>query len=143
MCEKSIKYFPFLITIVSILINFNNFFMGNTPTIYNLLTSIIFLLLWFLISFFNGYYKNIVYKKIIFFYWIINIITSIFMIFTIKNDYDAIYLIPFSILYNCPTYGFRYLISNNLYILILFTMPLGFIFSFSGYFLGIKKRGQN
>jgi hypothetical protein len=111
--------------------------MGNYATFLNLMVSIAFLLLWSLFSFYRGKKQNKKYLKFILIYWGINIISSIVIAIVSISNYNGLFLIPFSIWYNCPTYGIRYLLNGDISKLVLITMPLGLIFSCSGYYIGL------
>jgi len=111
--------------------------MGNHATIFNFVVSTMFISLWFIFSFYWGIKKEKKYKKFILIYWGINFVSFVLIWIVILNNSSALFLIPFSIWYGSPVYGFSYLLKSNISTLVLVTAPLGLIFSALGYWIGL------
>jgi hypothetical protein len=133
-----LSLFTIGITIAAIYFNWTEFFMGDSATIFNLIVSISFLLLWLLFSLYKGLVKEKVYIRFIRIYWGINIISFILIWIVLQGSSSGVYLLPFSIWYGSPLYGFTYILKSSVSNFVLITASLGFIISSIGYWIGFK-----
>lgn len=131
-----LKLFIIITTISAIILNFENSFMGNYATIFNLQVSTFFLLLWFILSIYCGLKNEKSYKKFTLIYWGINIITFLLVRLTSIINFDGMFLIPFAMWYGFPVYGLRYLINEDPSTLNLISTYISFLINFLGYFIG-------
>ena len=131
-----LRLFIIITTISAIILNFENSFMGNYATIFNLEVSTVFLLLWFILSIYCGLKNEKSYKKFTLIYWGINIITFLLVRLTSIISFDGTFLIPFAMWYGFPVYGLRYLINEAPSTLNLISTYISFLINFLGYFIG-------
>ena len=134
--RHGLSFFFIITTISAIILNFENSFMGNYATIFNLQVSTVFLLLWFIISIYCGLKNEKSYKKFTLIYWGINIITFLLVRLTSIINFDGMFLIPFAMWYGFPVYGLRYLINEAPSTLNLISTYISFLINFLGYFIG-------
>lgn len=132
-----LSLFTFIITSIAIYLNWSEFFMGNYATSFNFAVSTVFMLLWFIFSLYWGAKQEKVYKKFILIYWGINIVSFALIWIVLQHRFSAASLLPFTIWYGSPVYGFAYLLKSNISALILITAPLGLIFCTLGYWIGL------
>ena len=134
--RHGLSFFFIITTISAIILNFENSFMGNYATIFNLQVSTVFLLLWFILSIYCGLKNEKSYKKFTLIYWGINIITFLLVRLTSIINFDGMFLIPFAMWYGFPVYGLRYLINEAPSTLNLISTYISFLINFLGYFIG-------
>ena len=135
--KKYALFFWVIITTVSaIILNFSNHLMGNNATILNLKVSIIFLILWFLLSVYCGWKNEKSYMKFTLIYWGISIITYLLLKLNSIINFDGMILAPLAIWYYSPIYGLRYLINETPSTLNSISIYIGFLINFLGYFIG-------
>ena len=134
--RHGLSFFIIITTISAIILNFENSFMGNYATIFNLQVSTVFLLLWFILSIYCGLKNEKSYKKFTLIYWGINIITFLLVRLTSIINFDGMFLIPFAMWYGFPVYGLRYLINEAPSTLNLISTYISFSINFLGYFIG-------
>ncbi|MFU7517548.1 hypothetical protein [Clostridium sp. HCS.1] len=132
--KYALSFFIIITTIPAIILNFANHLMGNDATISNLKVSIIFLILWFLLSVYCGWKNEKSYKKFILIYWGISIITYLLVALSSIINFDGMILAPLAIWYYSPIYGLMYLNKG----LSVFNLGpyTGFLISFLGYYIG-------
>ncbi len=124
-------------TVISININIYTLLEGTTTTIFNLVASIVFLVLWFLLSLYKGIKKEKMFRTFLIVYWGIDIFFTVLMGILFLAGFNPIFLLPFYIWYFSPLYGFHYILDFNIAQLILVTAPLGILFSSLGCFSGL------
>lgn len=129
--------FTVIITLIAIYINWSEFLMGNRATVMNLITSTVFMLLWLIYSFYWGVKQEKTYKKFILVYWGINILSFLMILIVSQSEFSSLFLLPFSIWYGGPVYGFSYLLKSNISMLIIITAPLGLMVSYLGFWIGV------
>lgn len=134
--KYALSFFIIIITIPAIILNFSTYLMGNPATISNLKVSIIFLILWFLLSVYCGWKKEKSYKKFTLIYWGISIITSLLIGLISIININGMILAPLAIWYGSPIYGLRYLTNDTLSMLNSISSYIGFLLNFLGYFIG-------
>lgn len=137
-CSKGVvlSLFAIIITSIAIYLNWSEFFMGNYATSFNFAVSTMFMSLWFIFSLYWGVKQEKIYKKFILIYWGINVVSFVLIWVASQSNSLGVFLIPFSIWYGSPVYGFAYLLKSNISTLVLVTAPLGLIFSALGYWIG-------
>jgi len=132
-----LSLFTIIITSIAIYLNWSEFFMGNYATSFNFAVSTMFMSLWFIFSLYWGLKQEKIYKKFILIYWGINFVSFVLIWIVSQSNSSGLLLIPFSIWYGSPVYGFSYLLKSNISTLILVTAPLGLILSALGYWIGL------
>lgn len=134
--KYALTFFIITTTIPAIILNFANHLMGNNATILNLKVSIIFLILWFLLSIYCGWKNEKSYKKFTLIYWGISIITSLLVGLISIIKFNWMILVPLAIWYGSPIYGLRYLTNDTPSMLNSISSYIGFLLNFLGYFFG-------
>jgi hypothetical protein len=137
--KRILSIFTIVITFTAICLNFSEFLMGNMATGLNLIVSISFLLLWAIFSFYSGIQRDTKYLRFILVYWGINIVSFVAIWIVGLTNSSAMFLLPFSIWYGAPLYGFDYILNSGVSVLILVTAPLGLVFSVIGYKIGLAS----
>jgi hypothetical protein len=95
------------------IINFSGYLKGNTPSIFQIFSSIVFLLLWLLWGVHYNYRNkdSTIFLKFSTLYWI-----SAFVFVFVMNGIDwIVFSIPTVIIFLGPLYGLRYYIPNVSY----------------------------
>lgn len=121
--------------IISICLNFNEFLMGNPIKFKNILVSISYLLIWFLIILVGSKLKGKKLLKIFLGFWVLDFIVIILFIIIVKLDIYALLIMPFIVIFFGPMYGLNKL--NTLITIIISIFNCIFI-----YYL-IKKKNVN
>ncbi len=122
--------------------NWPVFIKGNQVSIYNLIVTVAFFLIWFISCIYIGLKSKKRYIILISVYWGLNILFVTLLLVFNKFEINTTVLLPFAILYGCPIYGFRYFIAN-LTLLQLITAPLGLTLCILGYWWGYIIRSKN
>ncbi|MDV4151523.1 hypothetical protein R0131_11860, partial [Clostridium sp. AL.422] len=93
--------------VISICLNFNELLMGGPVKLKNIVVSLAYLLIWFLIIFFAYKIKSKKLLKIFLGFWIFDFIVIILFIIIVKLDIYGSLIIPFIIICFGPLYGFE------------------------------------
>ncbi|APM37940.1 hypothetical protein [Clostridium kluyveri] len=152
MVGKSIILITVVFNIIGIILNGNNFFMGNAPTYLDCAFSIFYVLLWGGLSAYTYIKKDVLLSKFQLNYWIIGLAISIISaIITIVN-YNKI-IIPsmymlfcfifflFDLIFFAPFYGLRLFLNLNIvkYSIVIIIIPMVFTILAIGVFKKLKK----
>ena len=131
-----LSFFVITITVPAIILNFGNHLMGNYATILNLKVSIIFLILWFLLSVYCGLKNEKSYIKFTLIYWGISVVTYLLIVLTSLLNFSSMLLAPLAIWYGSPIYGLRYLINETPSMFNSISPYIDFLINILGYFIG-------
>lgn len=115
-------------TIVAIVLNFNEFLMGNYASVKNLLVTFSYMAIWILVLIVGSKTEDCGIIKYCSIFWIITLLTAIVAWYANATDAIVDWAIPFVILFLGQWYGLAFFTHSSLTMSIIITfMSLGML----------------
>jgi len=130
MKNKNTIIIAVIVIIIASILNFPNITINEVkePTATNLAVSILYLLIWSILSIYSYKKKDIIFSKLMCMYWSISTIISLYLIMIYLADTEMnLLLFPFFLICYSPFDGFMKLMGTTTTLIIISTICIIFI----------------
>lgn len=119
MKKVVLSIFLVVINIIVIILNFNSALQGGAASLFDFIVTVIYLCVWIFIFIYSIKHKehNLVLPSTLF--WMVVLLTTLVTICINVSDVTINFIVPFVTVFLTPLYGFRFLVTSYVVLLII------------------------